>query len=579
LKEGILILETSNRQGTIRRRERDFTTGPKQALVWFTRNESGVYNKKILPMKNYPKHVNVKVYETPGNGFVYPESKLDQLKSKKNVGICFSGGGTRSASLTMGQLRGLEKIGVLKDVKYLSAVSGGSWGSVPFVYLDSGISDEELLGAYSDPKEISLSKLAETPECSLSKAISNSKLLDDILKEIFQGDEMYSHIIANIFLKPFNLGDMKKFFTYDEVSLREIVKNNPELSERDFYLVNPRANRPYLIAGGTILRPNFGRYPFEMTPLYVGTYKLYENVGSHQRYDIGGGYVQSFGFDSDAPQEFDEANEMGRCRLGRSRHRFALGDMIGTSGAAPAEYAERFGLEHVGFPEFKYWSPYRAQATRAKEYDFADGGILENFGIMPLLKRGVPRIIVFVNCETELKIDPYNEEVTICDSIPALFKPIKNQYGDKHFEDNVVFADQEEAYRDLVFCLHQKIQSGEPAIHVGKYKITAQPHYDIKGGKEVEIMWVYNSRVKNWMKELPHAVRAKIEQGDYGDRFPNYKTFMENFPRIIDLKPEQVNLMAHQAAWNMVVSKQLVKDFVNGVGSCASGQQQMAETD
>src|SRR6188472_2466948 len=70
--------------------------------------------------------------------------KLVQLR-KFDVGIAFSGGGTRSASATVGQLRGLEQNGWLAQVRYMTAVSGGSWAAVPYTY-SRNISAAELLG-------------------------------------------------------------------------------------------------------------------------------------------------------------------------------------------------------------------------------------------------------------------------------------------------------------------------------------------------------------------------------------------------------------------------------------------------
>jgi hypothetical protein len=79
---------------------------------------------------------------TPGET---PErEKLVQLR-KFDVGIAFSGGGTRSASATVGQLRGLEQNGWLARVRYMTAVSGGSWAAVPYTY-SRNISAAELLG-------------------------------------------------------------------------------------------------------------------------------------------------------------------------------------------------------------------------------------------------------------------------------------------------------------------------------------------------------------------------------------------------------------------------------------------------
>lgn len=508
-------------------------------------------------------HIKTKVYDSYSEGFKYPESEVPELQKKNNVGICFSGGGTRSASLTMGQLRGLIEIGVLDKIRYSSAVSGGSWGSVPFIYMDNSLTDEQLLGKYVSPEEITTKNIEDAPELSLTYAISNSKIFDDIWKFILRGNDMYSSIISDIFLKPFNIGNMKKFFTYNKESLDRILENNPDLTPDDFYLVNENKNRPFHIVNGTILRPDFGRYLFEMTPLYSGTQTLFNGAGSNGKYDIGGGFVETFGVNTDAPDEYNAKTQMAECRLGRNRKRFSLGDMIGTSGAAPAEYAERYHVDFA-FPEFKYWSPLKAESTRAKEYDFGDGGILENFGIMPMLKRKVDRIIVFMNSSTPLTYDSKKKEYTICDSITALFKPLKDQYGDKDFDSNVVFSNINDEYISTLKALYNKVEKGEPAVYTGKYNTVNQPHYGIQAGHEVEVMWVYNTRVKNWVNMLPLNIKSNLEDGDYGDRFPNYKTFMENPPYIIDMKPEQVNLMAHQAAWNIVSNKEYFDNFVEG---------------
>jgi len=511
-------------------------------------------------MKNRFENVKAKLFSTQVSGFSFPEERISELDEKKNVGICFSGGGTRSASLTMGQLRGLQQIGVLDKVKYLSAVSGGSWGSVPFLFLDESITDEHFLGMYADPGDITENMLSYAPKYSLTNAISNSKLFDDLIKNIFAGDERYANIIAEIFLKPFNIGSMRKFFTYDKNSLLEILKNNPQLLPNDFYLMNSRPNRPYPVIGGTLLRPDFGRYQFEMTPLYVGIDGLWKKAGAGG-YDIGGGYIEPHGFDSDSPHSYDKTSGLVEVELGRSKHMFTPGDVIGTSGAAPAEYATRLGLQWLGFPEYKYWSPANPNNTKAKETEFGDGGILENLGIMPMLKRGVKKLIIFVNCKTKLRKDDKGD-VAIASSIPALFHQINNQNGEGNFDENVIFAFQEDKYDKLVDGLLNKIRLGESAIFTDTYDVTTQPHHNIKGGSKVDIMWVYNSRVDNWVNKLPIEIKHKLVNDKYGKRFPNYKTFMENFPSIIDMTPEQVNLMAHQAAWNIVSSETEIKNFI-----------------
>ena len=86
------------------------------------------------------RELTVRTWGMPGDGAVeqhdYPElSDSDTYgvvrkrsgAERELVGFAFSGGGTRSASATLGQLRALHELGWLSEADYLSAVSGGSW--------------------------------------------------------------------------------------------------------------------------------------------------------------------------------------------------------------------------------------------------------------------------------------------------------------------------------------------------------------------------------------------------------------------------------------------------------------------
>lgn len=82
----------------------------------------------------------VKTWATPYAANAFPEvsdvdRKVGHLDKRDSFGIAFSGGGTRAASAALGQLRALTTLGWMKQVKYVSAVSGGSWTVVPYIYL------------------------------------------------------------------------------------------------------------------------------------------------------------------------------------------------------------------------------------------------------------------------------------------------------------------------------------------------------------------------------------------------------------------------------------------------------------
>ncbi|MEZ9044512.1 hypothetical protein AB6D99_05120 [Vibrio cyclitrophicus] len=68
----------------------------------------------------------------------FPETELLSFKedyANRDLGVAFSGGGTRSAACTLGQLKALDELGLLPRVKYISAVSGGGGGGGNAIHL------------------------------------------------------------------------------------------------------------------------------------------------------------------------------------------------------------------------------------------------------------------------------------------------------------------------------------------------------------------------------------------------------------------------------------------------------------
>jgi hypothetical protein len=498
------------------------------------------------------KYVSCKIWDATRDDFTFPEIddpkyKVAELESRPNVGLAFSGGGTRSASCVLGQLRGLKELNLLRNVRYLSCVSGGSWASVPFTYLNDNWTDEMFLGQVIPPRDLTVEALKKTDRNSFGHLISNSIIIDDFFGNVFRfaGDETFSRAIGDIFLEPLEIDSLKRSFSLNSVSVANILKKNPRLNEDDFYTV--RAGRPFLIVNSTILRVDNPeelprRIHFETTPLYAGARVFHAGAGSNGL-NLGGGYIEPLGFDSDEPNDPPDNDQVVNVRLGASRHLYTLSDVAGTSGAAPAEVLAKFGLDWVGFPEFRHWSVPDTEKTRAKEYTFGDGGILENLGIMPLLMRKVERIVVFINTKSRLKGGGEDE---INDSIRPLFgqTPL--------FSLNHVFP--EDMYADLVENLLVKKEAGQTVMHKARYPVREAPHYGIEGGWEVDVLWVYNERVKEWEDRLPANIRKKIGTGSLGT-FPHYRTFFQNPPKVIDLSATQVNLLAHLHCWNITVAE------------------------
>ena len=506
------------------------------------------------------KYVNCRTWDTTTNQFKFPEYndsefKQDYLSDRPNVGVAFSGGGTRSASATLGQLRGLDSLGLLENIRYLSCVSGGSWTCVPFTYLSPHIPDETFLGEMVEPRDVTQKYLKDLDKNSFAYAISNTLISDDFIEHAirFGGDETYSRAIGETFLEPADVGSRKRFFTMNDQSISAIIKRNRNMRNEDFYTV--QSGRPYLIACATLLRqnnppPRPKKIHFEFTPLYVGAHVRHLEAGSRGQ-EIGGGYVEPFGFDSDAPEK-ESSTGVLTVRLGRTKHRLTLSDVVGTSGAAPAEILDKIGLDFLGFPEFKHWPVNNATAARAKEYEFGDGGHLENLGIMPLLKRQVKRIVVFINTKSRLQVT--GNSVKINSAIPPLFGK-----GNDPTKPNQVFPESD--YQDLADGLWKAKQDGRTVMHRKEYQVQSNDHYGVVGGWSVTVLWVYNERVPEWEKMLPKSIREMVGSGALGN-FPHYLTFFQNPPTIIDLSALQVSTLAHLSCWNVVSNESEFKEML-----------------
>lgn len=498
---------------------------------------------------NRLKCVTCKTWDATQPGFVFPEQgdpefMASELMDRPNLGLAFSGGGTRSASATLGQLRGLRHIGLLDKVRYCSCVSGSSFTTIAFTYLPDSWTDKTFLGSVIPPEDLSVDHLQQTDRNSCAHAIADSVLVDDYFKHMIRlaGDEAVSRALGDVFLNPFGLDGLRRFFSFDQRSVDLILSHNPHMKVSDFFQV--RSGRPFLITNSLILRPENSpplptRIPFESTPLYVGVRPLFRGAGSRGR-DIGGGYIEPFGFDSDAPEEPPSESNRVRVRLGTSRHRYTLSDVMGSTCAAPAEVLAQAGLNFVGFPEFRYWPVVSIGDVTTKEYEIGDGGILENLGVMPLLARKVENIIVFVNTKDELTGTGLG---LINTSIPPLFGQTPG------FETNHVFAAGR--YEILVEGLLAAKNAGETVLFRDRYKVLENPHFGIEGGWEVNVLWVYNERVPKWEQKLPAEIRGMIGTSSLAN-FPHYRTFFQNPPAFIDLSAKQTQLLAHLSCWNVI---------------------------
>jgi len=547
----------------------------------------------------------------------FPESLSDAPKpenwqGRPSFGVAFSGGGIRSASASLGQLRALHQLDWFKKVKYISTVSGGTWLTLPFTYLPEAFSDAEFLGEYRAPENLTDQDLAPTEKYSMATVLSGAKAYQRTFKAWFslQGDETFASVLGELLLDRFHLNEMRSFAWSTEHVQRVVQRNSscyeasglhdlnaaPRFACKDarvppsyllpenFYV--PRKDRPFHIVGTAVLAQrgflqtsllDEMKYPLEITPYYTGwgQRRTHTFPGTDATMPMGGVYVESFAYDGSKPRKisdsFDEkqGSQLYRVRLGSDHHNFLLRDVLAASGAAPQQRASAAGARNLGFPEFSHWSvDTRQNQNRAvvRELAHTDGGHIDNVGLVSLLARGVENIIVFINTRQAFREVGEHDEV----SSRALYPGVVAYFTDKH--RNHVIKDAKECVNkpactplgDLYEKLKAKRKAGSPLVHCDEYGIHARSEAHPRmpySPKPTNICWVYLDAPQSWTAALgrnqmlsrEERLDLQLRRGDL-EAFPHFRTFFENGAEVIDYTPRQVSALAHLTAWTLCES-------------------------
>ena len=522
------------------------------------------------------------------SGSALPEIADDQLviprlNERPSFGIAFSGGGTRSASASLGQLRALHRLGWLQRARYISSNSGGSWAAVPYTFLPSRISDEQFLGDYIAPEELNNDNLRPSvvDELALSTAIHNAGTVDELL-EMGRGDEAWSDIVASIFLEPFGLHDNEKFFTFHQAALDAALASNPRLTVDDFQLVE-HDDRPYPIVTSVMIGQQLSEdpeeyFPVDMTPLYTGIRGRFEFQKDDQTVVVGGGYVESFGYDSYEPHG-NTGNGRSLVRLTGllergdkpygDRYRFTLSDVIGATSAAPLATLSRSSVPNFLFPEFRHWSVDQTAIAEsdesvrreADEFQHGDGADMDNLALTPLLVRKTENILVFINTQGAFQRPPNGckniSEEHLTDDVISYFRTTGVLIH------NIVFPNVSEELETLCEAFSARKEAGEPLVFCQVYDVLENQRHGISPYR-TSICWAHLDRTKRWMEALDRTggdlVRQLYANEGTFDNFPHYHTFAEQRASIIDLNRERVIALSNLAAWTVLESADYIAE-------------------
>ena len=558
------------------------------------------------------QELTTKVYRFTHEEFKYPEEKY--LKDKKDIGIAFSGGGPRSASLTTGQLRALNNLGILDKVKYISAVSGGAWASICYSYYPKKDSIHELLGIYKKPSELNLDTLKKVPNGKLVESISNAYVLGKYFKYAIlklKEDEIYANILREIYLDPINLGE-NRYVGYHRNSVDTIINKNDNikhLEHKDFYTY--KNNVPFLIVNGTVVGKQLRSWKLpsmhlEMTPLYTGV-SYYNELYKRK---IGGGYLETFATDNN----FIRKQNNNHLVFKKKKNKFSLGDMMAITGNAPGTWANRIRLGSIlGLPEIRFISipetlglKNDSKKIKSREFPVADGGNLENLGLIPLLKRNVKNIIVFINSKQAIEViihDNGDKTIKIDNALRRVFdleiKDISSSISSlstgvstlssailqedswyvnfpiglfsllasKDIKKNYIIntnllGNNNNEYLTLAKALYNKKINGEALIYTDTYTVNRNPDYGIYPIKDkkqpeadkVNITWIYNDGFDEiYVDKLNTDVKYSYYQKGFNINksvFPHLPTWNTSSSfRALDYETEWANLLSHFSSW------------------------------
>jgi hypothetical protein len=489
------------------------------------------------------------------------------------TGIAVSGGGSRSLTCAMGQYRALEYLGVLDQIGVISSVSGGTWASASFVYLPSNIDDDDFLGAATpDPGSITNSSLGTLSPNNLGNAPTRLSFFSviEVLHHLkskygYKNDVLWQGLIGERIFDLWNLwqvgSDGLPLNYYSGVAddvAKTITPNNPGLDASQFTL--RQRPRPLLVMNSSIFSNQTDRgaqlLPFESSPFGTGIRATFPAIGPGGR-EIGGGLIQPFAMAS--PTVVSVSGNLAT--VAPPARPFSLVDMASISSAAFAQDVQDKVPEFDGIvPKYPYWPVADPNPKDADLYWFADGGSLENTGVCALLARGVKRIISFTNTQTPLTA-PAGKPVTLESSVQLLFgiEPDEKSVGmtesyvasAANATPDFVQVFESSKYNDLTTGLvTANLQNGGPAMFKQTLTVMPNQNFDIAGNYQVEILWVYNTAVPNFIKALSPDVQRTVNDLRH---FPNYLTIEQ-----LGLSATEVNALAELSFWNLVTNREMV---------------------
>lgn len=322
-------------------------------------------------------------------------------------------------------------------------------------------------------------------------------------------------------------------------------------------------NLPFLISQSAIIAQESGRhvkaglplitYPFENTLLYSGVPNAYpaeslSDVPQEKFKALGDVLIEPHGWPSRALEPVSE-NATSEVMIRRDLAPInvgGLGEWGGPAACYVADWQIRpFMVDLVNkdfthcivplgqkiVPGASTWSPLevdRRGVPVTHDLPIADAGVYDDIGHIPLLRRGVKKMLLYdssaVRDNSTGVLRPNLEEMVYVkaafgqpgEALPGLPPNPPGSPNPMMANDYMTVFEPSE-FADLWEKTQAALASGEPAVIRGTYTVVDNLHFGIKGGWQVEIVWVFTLPSNSFRSALPQETRDEIH-----DYFPNY---------------------------------------------------------
>jgi hypothetical protein len=338
------------------------------------------------------------------------------------------------------------------------------------------------------PENINYSNLEDMKgECI--RRFASSNLLQIAIKKLANGevnfiaDAWYSAIQA-MYLDPVGITPNQRF-SWSVVTVNDIKRRNPNLQSENFILPT-NESWPFLIVGITLVGPtlyapygksnhNYSR--IDITPLYVGQMKTTDIIYKYffnllKKIVRIGGLIESFAFfGTGSPVGLSKGIRSGELKnIPEPERILDLKFVAGAATYAPATLSDSVPFVGYAFKDkMSYWSPAYQKKTETYDMLCADGGAIDNIGLMAYLQRRVKKIILFMNYEIPLK-DFANWNVSshplekdqISDAVPSFFGIVleKGAIFDRAYDYGKNHVFNQNDYSKVVIALQHAQQQG-----------------------------------------------------------------------------------------------------------------------